>query len=520
MKTIDLVVLVAALTLLSVLDASGKNKKYKVSDDSSNSKTIGTPVHILIAHANILADLNEQNGINPENFGIANKMAKKWNKKRSSAKSRATAGAYSDEESLKSLSDSETESVPKRNYKKRKPKRQVENIENFDEEAAAAADGLLSMSKSGISVAELEGEQPKEKKEAKHENVLLLKPITDSMIFKDTIKNYALYFDERNMTTVGSETLFKCISNSVAPKLAKFLIQNGARLADTEETGLLIIVAKEDHEGLVAKYLKDLFVVDPVGITKIFVRAADMVDENNFSVDMFFLHFLYEEINNFIESGSDLLLPVIEILSPSGRMQSTLEIVSGDHERVLKLFFKALKLGNSNFIEIALKSRWISVDERIPIDSNGRTQTLISILFGKLDSDKILTLIKEFKYDLRITHDSEINPNGDILFFALFARDLKSFKKLLLMGASMDVKLYLKDKLVSLEEFTRINRPEFYSAIQSFKSGTLKEEIMFGDKEENVQIDQMLVESQEQQPSNTSTAIEVIDLSLDSDEDN
>jgi triphosphoribosyl-dephospho-CoA synthetase len=523
MKTSNFVLL--ALTLLDVLEASGKkggklNAKGNASRNQiprtraaetteAPSSGFGTgsssrpfPGHMLLMPVSIMNNVLESSARN--NVGITG------------SRNRLTGAAVSendhDDENgfslLSSIDDDEfggnkvivISESPESNARKIKATRKRSNddhdLDNFDENNAA--DALLSMSKSGgngevdLEDSSEKHKNKKERKEKKQDLPALLN-MTENMLFNDTIRKYNKYFDERNMETVGCETLFKCMSNSTSPKLATYLIRHGARLADTEESAVIALAAKEEGEGSLTELFKILLEEDPISVAKIFIRAAGMTEADDETVDMFFFVLLVDMTESLVEAQTDLLISLIEVLAESDRMSNSFGLLLGDGDRIMKLFSKALKSGNASFIELVLDLELLRINDNISLSGQGTVQTLVSSLFGRIESKKIIDFIQKFDYDMKTSNDSAINPDGDILVCALAVRDLKSFKRLLLLGASLNVNVRVGEQSQLLADFVRENEQEFYDAIQSFNMGILQVELETEEAEEIDNPDLMLV---------------------------
>jgi hypothetical protein len=513
MKTSNFVLL--ALTLLDVLEASGKkggklNAKGNASRNQiprtraaetteAPSSGFGTgsssrpfPGHMLLMPVSIMNNVLESSARN--NVGITG------------SRNRLTGAAVSendhdDENGFSLLSSIDNDEFggnkvisesAKSNPRKIKATRKRANDEND------AADTLLSMSKSGgngevdLEDSSEKHKNKKERKEKKQDLPALLN-VTENMLFNDTIRKYNKYFDERNMETVGCETLFKCISYSMSPKLATYLIRHGARLADTEESAVIALAAKEEGEGLLTDLFKILLEEDPISVAKIFIRAAGMTEADDETVDMFFFVLLVDMTESLVEAQTDLLISLIEVLAESDRMSNSLNFLLGDGDRIMKLFSKALKSGNASFIELVLDLQLLRINDNISLSGQGTVQTLVSSLFGRIESKKIIDFIQKFDYDMKTSNDSAINPDGDILVCALAVRDLKSFKRLLLLGASLNVNVRVGEQSQLLADFVRENEQEFYDAIQSFNMGILQVELETEEAEEIDNPDLMLV---------------------------
>lgn len=436
----------------------------------------------------------------------------------------ATQTVADDEKSIKSLSDHEVEGLkisskseaPKLCKRKSNKKRTNDDLDKFDENDAA--DVLMTMSKSGGN-AEIElednSDKHKSKKEKKEKETVFppLMEVTENMLLRDSIKKYSNYFDERNMSTVGSETLFKCMSNSMSPKLATFLIKNGARLSDTEESAIIALMAKDEGEDVRTKLFRVLLEEDPVSVARIFIRAAGMTEAEDETVDMFFFALLVDMVDNLAQKQTDLLIDIIEVIADSDRFANTLELLFGDRNRLSDLFSRALKSGKVKFIEFVFELGFFNINDKISVTADGREQVLASALFGRIEPSKIFELMQKFGYDMRTSNDPTVNPEGDILLAALAVRDLKSFKKLLMLGASLNVRVGVEQQL--LEDFVRENEQEFFEAIQSLKNGTLQAEIEAEDSEEIDAPDAMLSASSISASSSNTREQVIIDLSMD-----
>ena len=483
MKTYHFVLF--ALNLLGTLDASSRK-----GGNTGRSRRITRTTVISNTYSGDNTDTGYDSSSEPVHILLMPEYNMHFGQQAKSDKS--TEKFYHDEENKSSelMSDSKV-STSKPCKRKATKKRAEFRYDNFDE--SDAADALISMSKSGgDSEIDLEDYKPRNKRERKEKVFLPLKEITDQMLLNDKIRNYSVYFDESNMSSVGSEILFKCMSDSKSPKLATYLIKHGARLADNEESAIIALIAKEEEEeGIRTQLFRVLLEEDPISVAKIFSRAAGMTESADETVDMFFFVLLFEVTEILSETQIDLLMSLIEILSGSDRMSNSLSLLFGDRNRIISLLLRALKSGNANFIEILLERGLIDMNEMIPV-SVSVVQTLTSALFGRIESNKILDFIKRFNYDMKTANNSLINPDGDILLSALTIKDVKSFKKLLLLGASLNVR-FGDENQVGLEESVRVNHVDFYEAIQSFKRGTLKAEIDAEEAEEIDAPDAMLV---------------------------
>lgn len=536
-------VIFVALSLLGVLDASksGKGGAKRIRRTTASSSTEiaePLPVHRLItlsqAFATVQALANEESDVSAQNDNVTVQAVTNEESNSPAHNANTTEVQQMEEDdgmSLKSIIDDDEElerltpasrariTTVRMAKRKNKRKRNDQPLpESFGDDDAAEI--LMGISSSNITVADINGSKPKAAKKKAAVEEKELKAVTENMIVNDTIKNFGLYFDHRNISTVGNEILFRCVSTSVAPRLGHALIEMGARLPDNEETAFIVLVAKNDPEDLVAKFLQALLVADPVGIVKVFKRAAEMTEEDDKTVDEFLTAlFQNETASHFITNEFDGLLTLIIELSKTDRLSGTLQALVGARDRIVRLFVRALRLRDAEFIETVLARGWLRAEELLFIRPNGRAQTLISTLFGWIESKVIISLIKKYGYNLSITHESQTNPDGDILISALRCRDLESFKHLLLMGASLKVRLLQKDKLVTLEEYVADNRPEFYNAIQLFKEGKLQAAMEAEETEEVDEPDAML-----ESPQNTAqitavtSASATVDLTMSEDE--
>lgn len=516
MKTSNFVLL--ALTLLDVLEASGKKGGNLNAKGNANRNQIPTraaetteapssgfgtgsssrpfPGHMLLMPESMRNNLLESSARNDVDItGSRNRLT-----------GAASENDHYDENGFSLLSSIDNDEFggnkvisnsPKSNPRKIKAtrKRANDDLDNFDENNAA--DALLSMSKSGgngeVDLEDSsEKHKNKKKRKEKKQDLPALLNMTENMLFNDTIRKYNKYFDERNMETVGCETLFKCMSNSTSPKLATYLIGHGARLADTEESAVIALAAKEEGEGSLTELFKTLLEEDPISVAKIFIRAAGMTEADDETVDMFFFVLLVDMTESLVEAQTDLLISLIEVLAESDRMSNSLKFLLGDGDRIMKLFSKALKSGNASFIELVLDLELLRINDNISLSGQGTVQTLVSSLFGRIESKKIIDFIQKFDYGMKTSNDSAINPDGDILSCALAVRDLKSFKRLLLLGASLNVNVRVGEQSQLLADFVRENEQEFYDAIQSFNMGTLQVELETEEAEEIDNPDLML----------------------------
>lgn len=86
-------------------------------------------------------------------------------------------------------------------------------------------------------------------------------------------------------------------------------------------------------------------------------------------------------------------------------------------------------------------------------------------------ADFALNLIERFKFNLSLSQDYEINPEGDIIISAVWNFDL--IEKLLELGASPNVKInYQKlDKIISFKEYAKItNRTKLLQILEKYKA--------------------------------------------------
>ena len=210
-------------------------------------------------------------------------------------------------------------------------------------------------------------------------------------------------------------------------------------------------------------------------MAKIFTRDSEIVEAVDDSVDLYFSDLLANILDALVQTQNDLLIELIEVLVATERMSNTLSLLLDNTDRVMNLFTKALQNGKVSFVELILELEFININDKIKFSSSESEQTLVSAMFGRIESSQIIRLIQKFQYDFSTSNNSSINPEGDSLLAALNARDLKSFKKLLILGASLNVLVGDKNQL--LEDFVRENEKEFFDAIQSFKNGTLSDEI-------------------------------------------
>ena len=272
-------------------------------------------------------------------------------------------------------------------------------------------------------------------------------------VFSDAeTKNFKRYFDERNMQTAGSEFLFKCFHFSHFFNLAKYLIENGARFSETDMSVLDASFTSAslggENEEISVAILMELLKCDPTETVNLFVKIAGTRDQEGArNLDAFLISLLMESETAFIFFDSPRIVDIIKLLTDTGAMPEALLFICNEFNGTVKedvsipIVVKAIRNGNAALVEIFLEKKWISVNSRFVLAENKSSLSLICNLFGHLSSETILHLISKFKYPLDYSHDSSINPEGDILLAAVMGGDLVSFKNLLLAGASYNIHL-------------------------------------------------------------------------------
>lgn len=403
-----------------------------------------------------------------------------------SVQSMANSGYYDDDSDLQSCDENE--------------EAKEEDIgAEMDQSDLMAADVLLSMSGSrgAATLSPKEAKSDKRAHKAKRtppsfkktattpKSRPKLKPLSDSTFLAAKVKNFSAYFDDRNISTVGVDYLLKCFHSSHFLQLAKFLIRKGARLPATEATfsGISATMSTVEESGISVSILMELVKIDPEASFKLFLEASKAT-EDKVSLDLFLVSILDDpETQAYLFSNGPASISILSDLLESGNFNGTVNFMVSnmtsppERDQVIQMFGKALETGNFDFIEAILKGGWLDLTERIHMEDR-QNLCPISHLFGKFDSEVIMKLIKDLGFNLNFTHDNNINPEGDILLIAMMKDDLKSFKRLLLAGASFNVRLSVKgDKLLSLEEYTRKKKPEYHAAIQFFKLGTLQDRL-------------------------------------------
>ena len=404
-----------------------------------------------------------------------------------------------DSSSLKSESDGEGEQTS--NKKKR----------TEDDQVQSAVNALMTLSRSGgsshvniddlIRGDEQEQEQKPARRRAAPKNRRTVtrraaapatterKPLlalSEGAFTKATIKSFRSYFDDRNMATAGNETLMKCFFFSHFFDLAKYLVENGARLTENESlpAAFVAALAGDENSEIAAGILMELLKYDPLGTVKIFLNVAKTMETGTANaMDNFLMSLLMDKETSFLFFGSSSIPEIIEMLLDSELMPESLKYICNNYdgpvekEMILEATVKVINSKNAALLEIFLENGWIDIDERMVLEKGKSQLTVASHLFGKFESQTILRLMQKFKYPLDYTHDRNTNPNGDILLAAAMGKDLASFKRLLLVGASYEVKMSPKMTLEKIVDLDRANRPGFYEAIQKFKAGELKAEV-------------------------------------------
>ena len=485
MKTSSLVLVVATLLSSSFIEASEKNdpsnKRRKV---QRQNRLVGQPTifnHVLLQykvpdHA-LLQDEAPNHSTSSATLPIDQ--------------------VEDDCESLKSVGELDAILDPKSDD--RRPANQRKR-KTDDNKVQSAVDALLSLSRSSASHVDIDEEIRKEESEIQ---VTRRRPVasepkplihlSDGAFFNGRITNFRAYFDERNMQTAGNETLFKCFFFSRFFKLAKFLIENGARLPENEilPAAFAAALSGERNSQVAVDILMELLKNDAVDTVKLFIKVAGMMEKESVSsMDTLLISLLMdpEARTSFLFLPSSSIAQIIKDISDSEMiLPDSLAFICNnfdcgeiEKEFALEVAVKAIKNKNSGLLEIFLEKGWIKVDDTIAIEEGKPQLTIISHLFGKFEPQTILRLIKKFNYPLNYTHNHEINPEGDILLAAVMGKDLECFKRLLLAGASLNVKIDETRTLEAIVISSSKKYPEFlkfHEAIENFKSGTLAAQI-------------------------------------------
>ena len=439
-----------------------------------------------------------------------------------------------DSSSLKSESDGEGEQAS--NKKKR----------TEDDQVQSAVNALMTLSRSGgsshVNIDDLirgeeqeQQQQPARRRAAPKNRRTVTRraaaapapaerkpliPLTEKAFLKANIKSFRSYFDDRNMATDGNETLLKCFSFSHFFNLAKYLVENGARLTENEHlnAGFVAALSGGENSEVAASILMELLKYDPLGTVQIFLNVAkSMETETANTMDTFLMSLLMNDNEtSFLFFGSSSIPEIIEMLLDSDLMPESLKYICHhydgpvDKEMILEATIKVINSKNAALLEIFLENGWIDIDERMALEEGKSQLTVASHLFGKFESQTILRLMHKFKYPMEYTHDRNTNPNGDILLAAAMGKDLASFKRLLLSDASHEVKMSQKMTLEKIVDLDRANRPGFYEAIQKFKSGELKAEVDAEDAA-NAPVNAIKTEV----PETTNNVVDEVDLTGD-----
>lgn len=462
MKTTRLVSVV--LTLVSVLDASNPNKKKRITRAKQPISATSLSSETQPALRTFTHRLLDQQQINGISILASNKPFE---------------NGYDSESSLKSMSDREEEYTDVQIQGKKKRKRASKakaavgsNLEGAEGVTISALMSMRSGSSDAVSIGN--GDEPAKKptkKAPKEVKVPELKKMTDQLFNTQRAHRFDLYFDGTNFNTEGTAFLARCFNESEYYALAYFLILNGARLPLTEDVINAMVIAKNETNTVARDILVALIRVDPVGSAQLFAEAAKK-DE---SFDIFFLDLLYNEDETSVYfKTSDQLFEAFEIFAKSGNMPQTLINIIED--KAIEFMVMAIEGGKAELIELFLEGKWIQAEDQVVINDN--SFTVICQLFGRIGSKRIIDLIKKHSYNMNYTHNAEMNPNGDILVAALAGKDLESFKRLLLLDASLDVKFVLKNGAsIALRDYAASKRPDIQAIIQSFDEGTLQAEV-------------------------------------------
>jgi hypothetical protein len=273
-----------------------------------------------------------------------------------------------------------------------------------------------------------------------------LKPLTDATFYRETQKNYSVFFDARNAQTDGVATLVRCLGEGINANLGAFLINLGVRLnPDAPETATALNAAISNTTsaapGLI---LMEMIAVAPRDTCRLLLS----VEADQEQIDFFFQALMDPETAAFVFSSPELV-DVVDLLIRSQNMPNSLAFifenlhVPFDKATITHFAAVALECNNLPFIKSLLERSLLSIEDAIPsTESNGSNGfNIICSLIGTGRFSEALPLIRRFRYNLGYSHDSASNPNGDILLFVMKSKphNLDAFRVLLLLGASLDV---------------------------------------------------------------------------------
>ena len=480
MHAISVTFIVLSLSILLEASSRIKNDLKRISVESSpESSSQQLPQHILLqgiqiipANEALISQISGPHGESMKSLSVRNDALKPFGTDLSvGEKRKASAKDYENKSSSSSASSKDRE--------------RGHDSDKWTKGENLALEALLTLSKSEndnklidktsqnvdgsvdtcISTQKVKRtKNPKAEKEVVQKVIGQLSPMTERAFAHPIQIDFCAYFDESNIQTEGVIYLRRCLSESRSFNLGKFLIKNGARIPEDELCVFIVNIMENILEnGISNNLIMEMIRVDPVGMIDLLSKTCI---EN---VDFYLMSGLISDFETFayLISCPDLIKLISLLIESKYNMINTLKLIFNnlavpfEHDIVIDFFKKARENGNADFIELIFNLGLIKVDDRL------KHCTLISKLFGKIPSTRIITFIKQFGYDLKYTHDMTENPNGDILLFAMAKRDLESFNELLKMGASIEVKLIFKSEIMTITEYSRIKYPEFYEAIQN-----------------------------------------------------